>query len=102
MVGWECCFEHIFSTDEPAPKNLASRVQVQQRRYGGITFAASEALWDRASSALNCLTAAVLTQEFESLNFCQPPRLLPSTKRSCRRSASSASKQETVVSPFCS
>jgi len=31
-------------------------------RYEGIIFATSEALWGHASSVLNCIAAAVLTQ----------------------------------------
>ena len=42
----------------------------------GIVFAAFEALWGRASSAINCLIAAVLTQGFGSLSRDSQPKLL--------------------------
>lgn len=80
VAGWQW---HIFLAHATLSEWLSER-------YGDIVFATSEALLVHASSVLNCITAAVLTQGFESLNVGQPPRKSPFAIRSCRKSASSA------------
>ena len=91
----ECWLGHISST-------LMTRCQKSFLRYGGIVFATSEALLDRASYLLNCIAAAVLTQEFESLVVGQLPQRSPFTKRSYRKNASLALGLRNLVDPSCS